>query len=236
MFEKRLEKMEKMKDMEAAELLAFMESDKTLYAYKLNKEQEIGMVQIAWERDELLGNGSSRVVYELSPHTVLKAAIDDEGRFQNSVEWELHEEHASDQLARILAYGKNVIVMEKVYVPADFEDLWRNEDYIFDWSDREQVETWLDEYFGITMEDIHGLFAVYRFLEDELGHTVDNGQIGFRHGTNEPVAYDYGYIPTMHGACVSEYLENFFSHCDYNTDVFLEEVVLTIQGRESELE
>ena len=114
MFEKRLEKMEKMKNMGAAELLPFMELDKTLYAHKLTKEQEIGLIQIAWQRDELLGHGSSRVVYELSPHTVLKAAIDDEGRFQNSVEWELHEEHASDRLARVLATAKTLLSWKKL--------------------------------------------------------------------------------------------------------------------------
>ena len=105
----------------------------------------------------------------------------------------------------------------------------------FEWPERDEVAEWLKEDFNITIEDAYKLFEVYNFLEEELGETVDNGQIGFDTTQKSQLLM----TTAMFQQCtenVSDYLESFFWNCDYNTDVFLREVMLEVQGRESELE
>lgn len=106
--------------------------------------------------------GSGRIVYHFREHFVLKVAKNKNGYLQNKLEVERYKKYGSEKLAKIIAYSKKIIIMEKVKT-IDFDN---------DYDKAMELTKWLDEICGIDSMDHY----------DSQGMR-ENGEI---------VCYDYG--------------------------------------------
>lgn len=146
---------------------------------KMNTRQELSIIRQAMTMSSYIDAGSSRAVYDLKNGFVLKVAFTSEGQEQNKTEVRLYEEMKNSIFATIAEYGKYSVVMEKVETYSMFE--------MCDAScgDNNKV---IRKYGQGIVDQIQSVISK---LNDILGNTFDNYQIGFRNG--QVVAYDYGY-------------------------------------------
>lgn len=186
---------------------------------RLSVEQEKNLIKKALELGEHLGKGSSRVVFDLGDGTVLKVAVDEGGMNQNAYETNLYFEHAGTYLAKVLAYGKYTIVMEKV----DDFDVWTAQE-IIDATTEPQDSNFYQRNFEIDASVAFDLRDVYDFLCDIHGPSADNAQIGtvIRDGVMTAVAYDYGFDPMGGSNQMSDSLDEILNEVEYRYDHFLE--------------
>lgn len=153
------------------------------FGFSRREERELVNYLIENENEyELLGNGSSRVVFSNSSLSfVFKMALSEEGCTQNDIEVNLYMEQGATNFAKIYAYSDFIIVMEKV-------DVIKSDFYL-------QPDK---RPYGLTLEDID---SVVEWANDVIGYTEDNEQVGIRtirlENTVEAsiVLYDYGYLP-----------------------------------------
>lgn len=132
----------------------------------------------------LIDNGSSRAVFDTETGLVIKLALEPEGVVQNETEIELYRFFGGENLAHIYAYGKNIIIME--WVDIDYKDIYELRD--------EYIEGYeLMDRSGLTEEEAENYLDVIYFLNENLGETSDNAQIGYRYEDEVFVAYDYGF-------------------------------------------
>lgn len=189
--------------------------DKTKRSVKLPKHQEIDYLN-----DILNGvyaeinNGSSRVVYDAGDGMVIKLALEAEGRVQNNKEISMFWQHGDTHLARIYAYGENIIIMEEV--DTVYKDLWEID---YDYVDSGGLEEWTD----FTQEEAEDYLETLDFLDEVLGYTSDNGQLGFRHETQSFVSYDYGFDPKN-----MEYSIGSIGYILCDTNLFRDEIAAKI--------
>lgn len=106
--------------------------------------------------------GSGRIVYHFRDGFVLKVAKNRNGLLQNKLEVERYKKYGSEKLAKIIAYSKKIIIMEKVKT-IDFEN---------DKDKAMELTKWLDSICGTDSMDHY----------DSQGMR-ENGDI---------VCYDYG--------------------------------------------
>ena len=145
---------------------------------KLTLKEELSILEKVKKNEKgFIGAGSSRAVYSLNSTSVLKVAIDREGRTQNKREIQCFYEYGGHFLAKIFAYGTSVVLMEKVD-PLELED---DEDVDF-----------LVEEGIINEEQADACNELYEFLSQMNGYTIDNLQYGLNKD-GWPLAYDYGY-------------------------------------------
>ena len=131
---------------------------------KLTKLEELQIINELITRSNLIDSGSSRAVFNYGADKVVKVVCEDEGRIQNKKEVEMYERYGyKGYLAEIYAYGKNIIIMEKVKT-----------------SVRHMSDEQRRQYDVI--ED---------FLDTVLG-TTDCMQVGINKHDNV-VCYDYGF-------------------------------------------
>lgn len=155
----------------------------TINLESLTIEQEIEVLRQAFERKKFLGNGSSRAVYELNDEWVVKIANSEEGRVQNRNEVYLYSlEVMRPVLATIKAFSPNIIVMQKVQ-PYDSDDVAA---FLYDSSEAAM------EAMDVRADDEYKILDVVEALEEVIGETEDNYQIGM--SSKGFVAYDYGFI------------------------------------------
>ena len=171
---------------------------------RLTVEQEKELLQRVYAQDDFLDNGGGRMVFGcpedidipgVEGDAVVKIALGDAGLCQNEAEVDFYEAHCQDiDLARIYAVGRVCIVMERVDTSLT--------DYIRDWLDGDLDDEDAAECFaeeggytpGQTEELLEQASMLKSDLDDCIGSTSDNGQIGM----NEDgclVAYDYGFDP-----------------------------------------
>jgi hypothetical protein len=157
------------------------------------------------DRDEFINNGSSRAVFGYTNDLVVKIAIDKQGQRQNANEINAFRYYGSyAPLAKITAYGKNIVVMERVDALeyGEVEAIVNDEYYEDEDENGEVYEVYGDGEFNEKVKDV-----VYE-LERINGETDDNFQIGYNSNGNI-VAYDYGYNSGGYGELVSRNLEGF---------------------------
>lgn len=176
---------------------------------KLTITEELEYLKKAQELDKYLDHGSSRVVFQISEDKVLKVAIDEEGQFQNDVERELFADHGKEHLAEIYAFGSHVLVQELVEIPLSFKDVVCEYNYTINAGDYDIEEDF--EYCGYTEDMITQGLHVEVFLEEVLGFSEDNQQLGIRRGTETVISYDYGYMSDCHDISVSRTLKAFIT-------------------------
>ena len=143
---------------------------------RLTEAEEIRLLNQVKNCDPL-DFGSSRAVFSLfkelpqpkepQPDLVLKVAFDEGGQTQNKTEVEVFAKYGYDSpLVPIVAYGKYVVVMYEVY------------------------PLYCDEWKEFSRKQLGEFNEIVNFLDDELGQTGDNKQVGYLNG--ELYAYDYG--------------------------------------------
>lgn len=128
---------------------------------KLTKRQEKAFTRHIFLQ-HFIEEGSGRIVYNFRDHFVLKVAKNKNGYLQNKLEVERYQKYGGERLAKIIAYSKKIIIMEKV-ITEGFEN---------DKDKSAELTKWLDDICGIASMDHY----------DSQGMR-DNGDI---------VCYDYG--------------------------------------------
>lgn len=165
---------------------------------ELSPKEEMNLIKYIIDNGDFLDRGSSRAVYTLDNGRVYKIAFDEEGRTQNNLEVDLFECHGKHYLAEIFSYGRYLVEMEQVETPYSSSDL---EDYsggfYYFGTDEEEDEDAMRGYCIPTLEEAEDIERAKEFLDNELGYTSDNFQIGFSRNQQCWVAYDYGYDPNL---------------------------------------
>lgn len=160
---------------------------------KLDKKQELRVLS---NIKNLISNGSSRAVFRYGKKLIVKVAIDAQGEAQNEREVKIFSSHTTYKgLAKIFAYGKNIIIMEKLDTSKDPDD--------------------------ISMEPTDEEMDIYDFISVYNNETTDNYQIGYRKD-GSAAAYDYGYISGDNETFVSQNLADFLY--SRSTEAFLDHV------------
>lgn len=174
---------------------------------ELSRERELELLTRALNNDEFLGNGSSRAVYSLGDGYCVKVAIEVAGIKQSKREVALYQDHIKEfgvdntRLAHIVAYGKYCLVMEEVIAmeAGDLEDVYSEYNDFTIWqrisSDKDLPERFgdfLDDDDKFTKSQAEELCLVKDFLDELVGCSTDNFQLGYNTETRL-VAYDYGY-------------------------------------------
>ena len=151
---------------------------------KASVEREKEVLSRFLDKENILGIGSSRIVFDYDEDKVIKIAIDSEGSYQIENEVMVYEgSNGSDYLAKIYEYGRYYIIMEKLTIHTS--------------PDQIECDPTDDE------------LSVALFLEDYMGDTGDNFQIGVR-ADGSYAAYDYGYESGNHRECVSRILQDIY--------------------------
>ena len=209
---------------------------------RLTKFEEKQILLKAYNEGNFLGNGSSRAVYSLGDGYCVKVAIDRKGQFQNHIEVDTYATYGRKNLAEVKAFGKYIVVMEEVQpVSHIIEDaIWLYErrsgstyysSYDSDYTNSNtgsdsEYESHTEEekdltFEGLTAEEVKEAMMLIEWLDDVMGHTSDNQQIGFARD-GRAVAYDYGYMPENHDISVSDTLGD--AICEYGEVDFLQVV------------
>lgn len=145
---------------------------------RLSLQDEYDYLMSAFGKNLFIHNGSSRAVFQFGEDRVIKIALDREGRLQNQNEVDLFKAAGNEYLAEIFAYGRFIIIMEEV-----------REEYMEDMLDLASGDLGTS-YDTATYDRLQDIMS---FLEDHLGDTNDNYQLGFSTTRNKLVSYDYGY-------------------------------------------
>lgn len=161
-----------------------MKIDKTKLYQTLTPDQEYQiLMNILDDKYPFIDNGSSRAVYEFDNGIILKLALDDGGKTQNDKEIELYWQLGGEYLADIYAYGDSIILMEEVDI------YYKN---LRDWY-IDDLDFWGDDEHEFTEEEIDNIHNTISVIEDYLGGTADNDQIGYSYKKGKFVSYDYGF-------------------------------------------
>jgi hypothetical protein len=129
---------------------------------KLNKSEEKAFTRYLFHQ-YLISEGSGRIVYSWNDKVVIKVAKNRNGVIQNRTEVERFRQYGDKNFARIYAYSKKIIIMEKVNKPRNIS-LEKGFN---------KLAMWFNETFDICCED-----------------SMSQGK---RKGTNKSIFYDYGY-------------------------------------------
>jgi hypothetical protein len=177
---------------------------------RLTKTEERAILNDLMISGNFIANGSSRAVFDFNDNLVIKIAIDRPGQRQNANEIQAYKIYGKDSpLAKIVSYGKNIIVMEKVN-PLDYDEVegiisgYYRDDYDYN-EDEEYEEPYPDGEF------IEAVRNTVRALERINGETDDNFQIGYD-SNGRLVAYDYGYESGGFPYLVSRSMDRFINN------------------------
>lgn len=192
---------------------------------RLTIEEEIELLQRLADEGKFYDNGSSRAVYVLDDKTVVKIALDSEGKYQNRLEVKVYEKyHNLDILADIYSYGEFIVVMERVRV-IHTEVV----EYALE-RDEQGFHDLVSEYYSdctYSNEDRERMIAVIGDLDLILGETVDNYQVGYN-TYGGIVSYDYGYDTENHDLCVSGLIGRFLH--EYTNRGLILEVISRLEA------
>lgn len=145
-----------------------------------------------------LSNGSSRVVYDcpdsiarrfnLTTECVIKVGCGPAGYNQNQAEIDMFEAYGNEHLANIFYAGSFVLIMERVDEISEwFRDC--GDDYDID---NEDALADIMDATGCSVSEIHRIYATFSWLNEMLGYTSDNFQLG-TDSEGYAVAFDYGF-------------------------------------------
>lgn len=166
------------------------------------KEERYVLEQL--KEAEFLDNGASRCVFECPAEVgdylgfdasqyIIKLACGMGGIRQTEAEVNCFIDYPNAPLAKIIAYGRYVEIMESVNIDNDYRDFAEEcyEDYDIPYD-------YFYDYCGSDSDDnddkeAQEAYGVIIRLHDIFGHTADNGQLG-RNSEGKLVAYDYGFV------------------------------------------
>lgn len=175
----------------------------------LMRGDEIQILKEVLELDEIIGNGSSRIVMAGGDEIVVKIAFDEKGRTQNEVEYNTWCEFGhTGILAEVFALGQNIIIMERVE-EFDVQDLYEAVDYYFAYDDNFTEQELIEDYGTAVKDEERFKFGeqisqIKSLLDDILGTTSDNFQIG--ETPDGYKSYDFGFISGNYDISVSDTL------------------------------
>lgn len=154
---------------------------------------------------ESLGHGSSRVTYDLdesladelgldaSRDYVVKLAVGRAGLNQMALEVNTFDAYGDrGYFAAIAALGQFCEIMEKVRVVEDIEwDTYDSFESLISGLNNYDDEDTNDNYTDAQKRE---MWEAHSFLNDYIGWTADNCQLGITEG-GRAVSYDYGFDP-----------------------------------------
>jgi len=186
----------------------------------LTTEEQVKILKILAER-EIFANGNGRMLFalnenenadlfeilpelEIDKRYVVKVAIGFGGLQQNENEAAMYKDHHDYYpLAHIYYSGKYLLIMEEV-------DTEEYDDYdMYDYADYDEdpmdcAANYLDYCCSMdsddidyenTLKDCAERISCMQALNDLIGVTSDNAQIGYSRYQKKYVAYDYGFNP-----------------------------------------
>lgn len=178
----------------------------------VKEEQEI--LARAFEINHFIDHGSSRLVFDLEDGTVLKVAFDSKGQYQNEVEAGMYKSYGDRFLAVIHAVGEYVVLQEKVEILECFYEVHKEFIYEIDHGDLEALERF--GVGGYTYEEVLAGIGTREELDNMLGETEDNLQIGRRKETGAMVCFDYGYEVGSDRYSVSQGVSGLLADCGWD--------------------
>ena len=130
-----------------------------------------------------IGYGSSRMTFQLDRERIVKVAVSSEGVLQNRAEVDCFEECPEENmLTRIFAYGRLILVCEKVTLVVD--------------ASRDDYDSLCESLIENEQDDIEKqLEKTIEWLEERYGETEDNLQLG-QNKDGYIVCLDYGFDST----------------------------------------
>ena len=190
----------------------------------LETEQEIKILKVLDDQD-IFSAGCARVCLnctkqileivgydnENPDNYILKLACGAGGLKQTQAEIKCFLEHKYAPLAKILAYGRYIEIMERVDV-CDYSDM--ADDYDEDCSFADYLESNDEEYSDDEKcRMAEQAWEAIGILTRVFGYTADNGQLGIN-SQGKVVAYDYGYQAHVEFSQVSDLTEYVSNNID----------------------
>lgn len=187
---------------------------------------------------EYVGNGSSRLVFRISADIakylnlpsedyVIKLACGGGGYTQNHAEIDAYKKYGDElPLARIVAYGKFIEVMEYVEPHPYIGLLMECYDWLSGPTDLSNIihGDYGDDEDVISEEEVDFIYNTIMVVADYFGYTSDNCQIGYAATDGRLVLYDYGYSTDCTSCQVSDHTYNvpLAGYCDFLINNYLE--------------
>ena len=148
------------------------------------------------KKENLLGYGTSRIVFDLGDGTVAKVPYNNLGILANRLEYEYFQEH-KEVIAQVKKYKQNIIVQEKLYsiivVP-------------FEYTLNKNAEIYLKQNYPNT--DFTSLLEEAIFSRLQIGFNKD-GKPKFYDYEDSKVKYNFILPPFEMG---EEWVKMFFDH------------------------
>ena len=197
----------------------------------LTRDEEIQLLNYVLANGYDIENGSSRAAYEFTYEGktyVLKVFLDKAGSLQTENEVDAFKNYNENKLfANIYAVGRNCYVTEYI---DEIESFLR--DCVESYSD---YEYYRDECIkdGYAEEDIvseesyNQLTDLHECLDNTLGETDDNCQLGWSHKQQLYVAYDYGYLSCYDFSEQVGHMDDYIN--DYGWAGILEEALRMVE-------
>lgn len=188
---------------------------------ELTTQEQRDILEYCKKNASYIGRGSSRATFEFKefPDIVIKIVVDSKGEYQKDKEIEIYKTLGSEYLTRIYAYGDYFAICEKVE-PFDHDEVISYvSGYLEDW--------FVEEELIFTEDDICQIQNVVEELEEELGETSDNCQLGRSVVDGRIVSYDFGYESGSNSYSVSDqlsYVYRFFENANMLFNYLLNEV------------
>lgn len=167
---------------------------------ELTAQEQHDILQYCKDNTVYMGRGSSRATFEFKEFSdiVIKIVVDSKGEYQKDKEIEIYKTLGSQCLTRVYAYGDYFAICEKVE-PFDHDEVISYvSDYLEDW--------FIEEESIFTKDDICQIQNVVEELDEELGETSDNCQLGRSVVDGRIVSYDFGYESGSNSYSVSDQL------------------------------
>lgn len=190
--------------------------------------------------DLFIASGSSRAVFSVDNDLkeilniktdvpcIIKMSLGIGGYRQSKREYEVFKYMGERYLAEIFARGSILTVMEQVDTDWDFYEFYEYNNC--------DVEDHLTEIYGEETDtaEYQKNYKIYSAaaevvyaLEDYLGTTADNAQIGVA-DSGRVVAYDYGFDSDVYACDQMTRTSDYFSYGEEETDLFFELLLNTI--------
>ena len=109
---------------------------------KLTRREEKAFTRYLFKQ-WFIEEGSGRTVYKFRDDFVIKIAKNRNGYIQNKLEVQRYAKYGSEKLAKIIAYSKKIVIMERV----------KTSDIQIDIDKSMELTKWLDEICGIDSVD-----------------------------------------------------------------------------------
>lgn len=188
----------------------------------LTKNEELEILNEALKnKDNYLGNGSSRAVYEITyrgKKAALKVFLDEGGKNQSDLEVKFFLSHR-DLTSEFYAVGKNCIVCELINM--------KYSEVVSEIYEQDLGYNAIEEFCDtdLTKEQYNNIISLFDELDD-IYYSDDNYQIGWSDERECFVSYDFGY-QDFNGELIG-HMESYI--CDYGDRWVLQEAIRMVEN------